>query len=634
MGHFSLVRFFFSTLVTLGLLFGLGHVNQSAWAASGDYLCFVKRGGDIRNNADGFHHLGYKIENGFNRQHHRSCTEQIQFQPVSDEVNTEGNFVIKLTKPLVINGAHDNPCQGDHPLCEDPDISFAMTGHGSDHPVVIDTTDIQDDRCAIRINTPSDGGWMVFTDFTVRSKQNNLSSEVEPGQSTDAAICLEGGEQVVITRVELDTDASEGAVCGNGEIEEGESCDAGEQNGDSCSGCNTNCEKFVVPDTCDDNNACLTGPDYDGDGLADDNFECDDDIDGDGVPEAVDNCSARKKNPATDKTYFEEIHTDASLSDDEKRARLLSFGNAAQFDADGDGHGDHCDDNADDDDFPNNDNGDQNPNVNPQDGADNCPFHPNNDQADWNNDGQGDACDDEIPPPPDDDDDDIPDEEDNCPDVTNPAGENGEQPDVDGDGIGDACDDDIDGDGLPNDVEEADELCLSPSDADSDFDGLPDGPGEDGLDEVDPCPCVADTACTDPDVDDVDGDGVSNDFDNCPNLPNGDQLDDDDDGTGNACDPDIPDGDADEDGVLNIDDNCPTVANATQEDLDGDELGDACDPNPNLGEGVQNEADIPEPTGSGCFNSLQTKTHPDVFTWLSFVFLALGVQLFRRSPEE
>jgi hypothetical protein len=66
------------------------------------------------------------------------------------------------------------------------------------------------------------------------------------------------------------------------------------------------------------------------------------------------------------------------------------------------------------------------------DEEDNCPSVTNLDQADTDGDDMGDACDE------DDDNDDIPDDVDNCPIVSNPN-----QEDIDEDGIGDACDDEI-----------------------------------------------------------------------------------------------------------------------------------------------------------------------------------------------
>lgn len=93
---------------------------------------------------------------------------------------------------------------------------------------------------------------------------------------------------------------------------------------------------------------------------------------------------------------------------------------------------------------------------------------------------------------------------------------------------------------------------------------------------------------------DKDGDGVSDDKDNCPTIFNpirpmdGDkQADADGDGIGDACDKCPLDTgetctvlsgfDTDGDGVLNGDDNCPKVANATQTDGDKDGKGAACD---------------------------------------------------------
>lgn len=70
---------------------------------------------------------------------------------------------------------------------------------------------------------------------------------------------------------------------------------------------------------------------------------------------------------------------------------------------------------------------------------------------------------------------------------------------------------------------------------------------------------------------DEDEDDVIDRFDNCPEVPNTDQGDIDEDGTGDVCDDDI-----DGDDLLNDDDNCPSVDN-DQTDTDEDGIGDACD---------------------------------------------------------
>ena len=58
---------------------------------------------------------------------------------------------------------------------------------------------------------------------------------------------------------------------------------------------------------------------------------------------------------------------------------------------------------------------------------------------------------------------------------------------------------------------------------------------------------------------DADGDGVGDDCDDCPTVPNASQTDTDGDGIGDACD------------------DCPDIANAVQVDSDGNGIGDACD---------------------------------------------------------
>jgi len=72
---------------------------------------------------------------------------------------------------------------------------------------------------------------------------------------------------------------------------------------------------------------------------------------------------------------------------------------------------------------------------------------------------------------------------------------------------------------------------------------------------------------------DIDGDGIRNHADNCPEVANPEQADADGDRVGDLCN-DSSDADADE--WADALDNCAATANANQRDADHDGVGDAC----------------------------------------------------------
>lgn len=106
--------------------------------------------------------------------------------------------------------------------------------------------------------------------------------------------------------------------------------------------------------------------------------------------------------------------------------------------------------------------------------------------------------------------------------------------------------------------------------------------------------------------DDIDGDGLPNAVEDdyadgaAPGKTDSYNPDTDGDGLGDATDPNplIPDADSDEDGIFDVDDNCPSVANAGQDDQDLDDIGDACDGDKD-GDGTANGSD-------GCNGNMQT----------------------------
>jgi hypothetical protein len=70
---------------------------------------------------------------------------------------------------------------------------------------------------------------------------------------------------------------------------------------------------------------------------------------------------------------------------------------------------------------------------------------------------------------------------------------------------------------------------------------------------------------------DTDKDSVPDRIDNCVSVSNMDQLDEDKNGLGDACE------DYDRDGVYNSVDNCRDLPNSSQVDTDADGKGDICD---------------------------------------------------------
>jgi hypothetical protein len=118
---------------------------------------------------------------------------------------------------------------------------------------------------------------------------------------------------------------------------------------------------------------------------------------------------------------------------------------------------------------------------------------------------------------------------------------------------------------------------------------------------------------------DSDDDGASNLADNCPGIPNSQQLDRDDDLVGDACD------------------NCPDVPNPDQADSNDNGIGDACDNQPPIADAGPDQA---VPVGPDCMAAVTLdgsgSTDPDgdslTFTWTWDSSSATGVNPTIQLP--
>ncbi len=171
--------------------------SATSFAAQDNTYCDVSKGAD-----DGsYGTLRRDIENGFNKTEGQSCSEKIRFRG-----KNASSIRIKLTKPLHIDNpkdkncglellpnqvGHENEHPINHPLCKDG-YYFSIDASDYDGDVVIDTTGLDDDACAITINADA----QLHKKYSVQTRQPKLLGK----SKSDGAVICDLGKYFVVGR--------------------------------------------------------------------------------------------------------------------------------------------------------------------------------------------------------------------------------------------------------------------------------------------------------------------------------------------------------------------------------------------------------------------------------------------------